>query len=236
MSDARIGLMLYSVRDASATDLEGTLREVAAIGYDGVEIFDLHGHEPARVARWLGELGLVALARHSRLDPIEQELPALAAEARTLGWQRLVVSYVEPLELTRATLDRITVAATSAAEAGLELGYHNHDAEVSQGFLDRLPPDVFLELDAGWAWYAGVDPATLLGRGPIVHIKDLRSRSGREFCPVGDGDVGYDRIVRAAVEAGAEWLVVEQDQSDGSELEDAARSFEALRRMLGVTA
>jgi sugar phosphate isomerase/epimerase len=179
MSDARIGLMLYSVRDASATDLEGTLREVAAIGYDGVEIFDLHGHEPARVARWLDELGLVALARHSRLDPIEQELPALAAEARTLGWQRLVVSYVEPLELTRATLDRITVAATSAAEAGLELGYHNHDAEVAQGFLELLPPDVFLELDAGWAWYAGVDPASLLGRGPIVHIKDLRSRSRR---------------------------------------------------------
>jgi hypothetical protein len=43
-------------------------------------------------------------------------------------------------------------------------------------------------------------------------------------------------LAPAAVEAGVEWLVVEQDESDGSELEDAARSFEALRRMLGVTA
>jgi sugar phosphate isomerase/epimerase len=236
MSDPRIGLMLYSVREVCAADLEGTLREVAAIGYDGVEFFDLHGHAPARIAGWLDELGLVALGRHSQLGPIEDELPALAAEARALGWQRLVVSYVAPSDLTEATLDRITVAATAAAEAGLELGYHNHDAEVAQGFLDRLPPEVFLELDAGWAWYAGVDPATLLGRGPIVHIKDLRSRSGREYCPVGDGGVGYDQLAPAAAEAGAEWLVVEQDESDGSELEDATRSFEALRRMLGVTA
>jgi sugar phosphate isomerase/epimerase len=228
--------MLYSLRDACAADLEGTLREVAAIGYDGVEIFDLHGHAPAQVAGWLDELGLVALARHSQLAAIEDELPALAAEARALGWQRLVVSYVDPADLGEATLERIMVAATAAVEAGLELGYHNHDAEVTLGFLELLPPSVFLELDAGWAWYAGVDPASLLGRGPIVHIKDLRSRSGREFCAVGDGAVGNDVLAPAAVEAGVEWLVVEQDESDGSELEDAARSFEALRRMLGVTA
>ena len=68
MSDARIGLMLYSVRDACAADLEATLREVAAIGYDGVEIFDLHGHDPDAVAGWLDELGLVAIARHCQLD------------------------------------------------------------------------------------------------------------------------------------------------------------------------
>jgi sugar phosphate isomerase/epimerase len=236
MSDARIGLMLYSLREACASDFEGTLRDVAAIGYEGVELFDLHGEAPATVAGWLDELGLVALARHSQLGPIESDLPGLAAEARTLGWQRLVVSYVDPADLNEQTLDRIRVATTEAAASGLELGYHNHDAEVAQGFLDRLPPDVFLELDAGWAWYAGVDPVDLLGRGPLVHIKDLGSRDAHVFCAVGDGAVGYERIVPAAVEAGAEWLIVEQDRSDGSELADAARSYDAVRRMLAVTA
>ncbi len=236
MTDARTGLMLYSVRDACEADLEGTLREVAAIGYDGVEIFDLHGHAPATVAGWLDALGLEAIARHSRLGPIEDDLAELAAEARALGWQRLVVSYVEPSHLTEATLDRIQVAATAASAAGLELGYHNHDAEVALGFIDRLPPDVFLELDAGWAWWAGADPVELLGRGPLVHIKDMRSREGREFCAVGEGGVDFARLVPAAVEAGVEWLIVEQDASDGSPLEDAAHSYRALRRMLGVTA
>jgi sugar phosphate isomerase/epimerase len=236
MSDARIGLMLYSVREACAADFEGTLREVAAIGYDGVEIFDLHGHAPAQVSAWLDELELVAIARHSLLEVIEDDLAALAEEARAVGWQRLVVSFVDPANLNDETLDRIAVAATAVAEAGLELGYHNHDAEVAQGFLDRLPPAVFLELDAGWAWYAGADPVDLLGRGPLVHIKDLGSRERRMFCPVGDGGVGYERVAPAAYEAGAEWLIVEQDESDGSPLADAARSFSALRRMLGVVA
>jgi sugar phosphate isomerase/epimerase len=236
MSGARVGLMLYSVREACARDLEGTLRAVAAIGYDGVEVFDLHGHGAAEVAGWLDELGLVACARHSQLGPIEDELPALVAEARALGWQRLVISWVDPADLTAATLERIQRVARAAAEAGLELGYHNHDAEITQGFLDRLPSEVFVELDAGWAWWAGVDPIDLLGRGPLVHIKDLRSRDDKAFCPVGDGGVGYERVAPAAIEAGAEWLIVEQDQSEGPELEDAARSFEALQRMLGVTA
>jgi sugar phosphate isomerase/epimerase len=236
MSDHQIGLMLYSVRDASAADLHGTLAEVAAIGYAGVEVFDLHGHDPAIVGDWLRELGLVASSRHARLEDIEQSLPALAAEARALGWRRLVISFVDPAELGDETISRIAAAARDAAAAGLELGYHNHDAEISQGFLERLPPDVFVELDTGWAWFAGADPVELLGDVPIVHIKDLRSRSEHLFSPVGDGLVDFERIVPAAVAAGAEWLIVEQDRSDGSELADARRSYEALQRMLAVVA
>ena len=62
---ARVGLMLYSVREACARDFEATLREVAAMGYEGVELFDLHGREPAEVAGWLGGLGLPACGRHA---------------------------------------------------------------------------------------------------------------------------------------------------------------------------
>jgi hypothetical protein len=50
---ARVGLTLYSVRESCAADFEGTLREVAEIGYEGVEPFDLHGHEPTEVGAWL---------------------------------------------------------------------------------------------------------------------------------------------------------------------------------------
>jgi sugar phosphate isomerase/epimerase len=232
MNDARIALMLYSVRDASAADLHGTLGEVAGIGYDGVEVFDLHGHDPDTVGRWLTELGLVVCARHCRLEEMEQALPALVAEARALGWSRLVISWVDPANLNDETLARIAVVARDAAASGLELGYHNHDAEVSQGFLDRLPDGVFVELDAGWAWWAGTDPVDLLGRGPLVHIKDMTSQTEHLFGPVGDGLVGYERVAPAAVAAGAEWLIVEQDRSDGSELDDARRSYQALQRML----
>jgi sugar phosphate isomerase/epimerase len=233
---SRVGLQLYSVRRTAAADFEAALREIAAFGYEGVELVDLHGHTPEQVAAWLEELSLVAFSRHARLETIETELAALTRESDTLGWKRLVVSWVDPAELDTSTLARLAVAATAVAGQGLELGYHNHDAEVEQGFLERLPGDVFLELDAGWTWYAGVDPVSLLGRGPLVHIKDFRVRGEHSYCPVGDGAVGYERIVPAAARAGAEWLIVEQDEPVGSELEDARRSLAAVITMLGEVA
>jgi sugar phosphate isomerase/epimerase len=232
----RVALMLYSVRQASAADFSSTLHDTSALGYEGVELFDLHGHDPETVGGWLNELGLAAVGRHARLEDIEKRLPELAAEARVLGWTRLVVSWVPPSELDGSTLARLASAASAVAAQGLELGYHNHDAEVEQGFLERLPAGVFLELDAGWAWYAGADPVDLLGRGPLVHIKDFRVRGEHSYCPVGDGAVGYERIVPAAARAGAEWLIVEQDEPQDTELEDARRSLAAVITMLGEVA
>ena len=69
-----------------------------------------------------------------------------------------------------------------------------------------------------------------------MHIKDFRVRGEHSYCPVGDGAVGYERIVPAAARAGAEWLIVEQDEPVGSELEDARRSLAAVITMLGEVA
>jgi sugar phosphate isomerase/epimerase len=243
---ARIGLMLYSVRDECARDFEGVLRAAAAMGYEGVEIFDLHGHEPAEIRSWLDELGLVAVSRHAPLDVIETWLPELADEGRALGWRRVAINWLDPETLeTPGLVDRIAALVPAAREHGLELGFHNHDAELrplSSGntFFDELPSGLFIELDLGWAWYADVDVLALLDRVrdrcPIVHVKDIASREGREFRPVGDGAVGYERLAPAAVAAGVEWLLVEQDEADGSTLDAAERSYGALTRMLQVAA
>ena len=56
------------------------------------------------------------------------------------------------------------------------------------------------------------------------------------YCPVGDGAVGYEHVVPAAVAAGVEWLLVEQDEVDGSELDAAERSLAALEGFVGVAA
>jgi sugar phosphate isomerase/epimerase len=135
--------------------------------------------------------------------------------------------------------------ARAAQEIGLRLGLHNHESELrplpgGPTFLDlvrRLAPDlIWLELDLGWVWYAGADPLDQLelstGRCPLVHIKDFSSRQGRDDVPVGDGLVGYDRVVPAAVVAGADWLVVEQDEPKGDPFAAVERSLSAVRRFL----
>jgi len=242
---ARIGLMLYTVRGDCAHDLEGTLRAVTALGYEGVELFDLHGHPPDQVRAWLDDCGLEVAGRHASLDVLERELPRLGTEAVVLGSSRVVLSWIEPptsLAAVAAVKERLGRIAERAGELGLEVGFHNHDGELrpleggsrALDALRELP--IFLELDLGWAWWAGVDPVELLeetsGRVPLVHVKDFRTRGERSFCPVGDGAVGYERIAPAAVASGVEWLLVEQDETEGPALDAAATSLVALRAML----
>ncbi len=186
-------------------------------------------------------------ARHARLEAIESQLPALAAEARALGWRRVSVSWVDPAELGPELLRRLAAAADAAAAHGLELGFHNHDPEAAErdgggSFLDDLLAEesVFLELDLGWVWVAGADPLDLLararGRCPLVHVKDFHRRDAEAFTAVGDGAVGYEQVAPAAVAAGAEWLLVEQDETDGPALDAARRSFVALTAMVAEVA
>ena len=56
---------------------------------------------------------------------------------------------------------------------------------------------LFLELDLGWVWYAGLEPLALLegagARAPLVHVKDMRKDDGPVHVPLGAGDIDYGR-------------------------------------------
>ena len=201
-----------------------------------------------RVRRWLDGSGLAVAGRHTMLEAVETELDQLVEEAGVLGTERLVVAWIEPpatSDEARAMAQRMTDAARRVVDRGLQFGFHNHAGELrpldhGRSFLEELSEAselIFFELDLGWAWEAGADPVEQLeratGRCPLVHVKDFRTRGGRAFCPVGDGAVGYELVVPAAVLAGAEWLLVEQDEIDGPPLEAVERSFRSVRRMLG---
>jgi len=235
----RIGLQLYTVRDECERDLDGTLRTVASLGYDGVELFG--PVEVAPLRELLDELGLVVAGLHVGIDA---DVEVLAAEARLLGCDRAAISWIDPPANVAERDDavrRVAALASRARDAGLRLGFHNHWGELERledgaTLLERLrelPADLlWLELDLGWGWEAGTPPARLLewarGRTPLVHVKDLRARGTREFCPVGDGAVGYEGIVAKAEELGVEWLIVEQDELDRAPAEALERSFKAL--------
>ena len=133
---ARIGLMLYSVRRACADDFEATLRAVAAMGYTGVEVFDLHGHDVASRARLARRRSALTSAVCTRLSPRSRQIsPGLAATARGLGTDRLVVSWVaQPTSAAEAAdvQRRLELVAAAAGGHGVRLGFHNHDGGTPQ--------------------------------------------------------------------------------------------------------
>jgi sugar phosphate isomerase/epimerase len=246
---AKVGLQLWTIRDECDRDLAATLQRVGDIGYDGIELFQLHGHEAGQVRAWLDAAGLTALGRHAPLDVLEVHTEQLAAELATLGTDTLALSWVDPdwLDRPHELIARIHAVAQMVCELDIRFGVHNHSAELraledSRTFLDllrELPTELlWLELDLGWIWQAGTDPAEELertaGRCPVVHLKDYASREDRDDVAIGDGVVGYDELVPAAVAANAEWLVVEQDTVGPDPFGSVERSLRAVRRMLAT--
>lgn len=112
------------------------------------------------------------------------------------------------------------------------------------------------ELDTCWVNVGGEVPAEYLlkysGRAPVVHLKDFygeksdsmyeligiksdvpQKPSGFELRPVGSGIQDFPAILKAAEKAGAEWVVVEQDNpSMGlTPMESIAKSREYLKTL-----
>ena len=112
------------------------------------------------------------------------------------------------------------------------------------------------EIDVCWVKYAGVDPAAYIrqyaGRCPVVHLKDYTGEKSEapvyellgqasqtnpsekkfQFKPFGHGCQDAESIIKASVESGAEWFVVEQDiAAPYTPLEAARMSMETLRKI-----
>ena len=101
---------------------------------------------------------------------------------------------------------------------------------------DTVPADLLqTELDVCWVRVGGEEPASYIrkytGRAPVVHLKDYAGGKSEhmyeligieseekapeenpfEFRPVGSGVQDMPAIIEAAKDAGAGWVVVEQD-------------------------
>ncbi|GAC1356963.1 MAG: sugar phosphate isomerase/epimerase [Ktedonobacteraceae bacterium] len=246
MDIAAVALELYTVRDETERDFAGTLRNVAAIGYPGVEFAGYGGLAAQEMKTLLVEMGLRAVATHVGLQAIEQDLAKEIAYCQEIGCTFLVLPWLAPeqrtMKIFRQLAPRLNAFGQQCQEGGITFGYHNHDFEFVQHngetFMDIFLADtdpalVKLELDVYWAAYAGVDPTTFLrqhaGRIPLVHLKDMTPE--RTFTEVGDGTLNMSAIIKVASAKGTQEFIVENDAPVLPSLESARRSLENLRTM-----
>src|SRR5277367_4964866 len=77
-----IGLQLYTVREAVAADLPGTLRKLAAIGYGEVELAGMLPMPARELRTLLEDLGLRAPSMHSSMADLQKGLTERLEYAR----------------------------------------------------------------------------------------------------------------------------------------------------------
>src|SRR6266705_975951 len=129
----RIGLELYSVRDAMGRDPDGTLAAVRAMGYTDVELLWSFGNfrrttEQVRAA--LDHEGLRAPSAHVSPTVVLVGWERSLAIAHRLGHEYLIVPSFTPdtarsLDDWREWADRFNAAGAAARRAGIWLAFHN---------------------------------------------------------------------------------------------------------------
>lgn len=192
-----IGIQLYTLRNELAKDPGGTLKQVAADGYQQVEPFGFPNCDP--LIKGAKEAGLQLNSTHFEWDAVinpkdaaMSDFAKIVEKAKEIGFSNLVIPYLQDGD--RKTLDHYKKIAENANKAavmakavGIQLSYHNHNFEFQpmEGgktgydiFMAEFSPDMQFEIDVFWVKAAGIDPSELIkklsGRVSQLHLKDLK--------------------------------------------------------------
>ncbi len=253
-----LGIELYAVRHELTKDLNGTLKQVADIGYKVVEFYAPYFQWTAAKARevrqTLDGLGLRCLSTHNHMEAFRGDGLAKAIELSGILGVRQVVLASPPYSIgtadeVKAMCEELTVASAAFQRHGLSAGYHNHGPEWKvlaggQRGMDIIaantPKEFVLQLDIGTCLAAGADPVPWIkshpGRIRSIHLKDWTAKAStvEEGYKVlfGEGDARWAEICAAAeTVGGVEIYLMEQEGSRFSEMETAKRCFESWQKL-----
>lgn len=246
-----IGLQLFTLREDLAKDFRGTLRQVAEMGYEGVEFAGYGGLPADELKQLLQELNLKAIGAHVSLANMKADLNKEIEYLHTIGAKYLICPYIaaedrENPEAWKSLFAYFAEAGQQVNEQGLQFAYHNHAFEFEmkvddQYVFDALyasasPEAIQVEMDAGWVQFAGLDTlqyiANYAGRLPLLHLKDFKGVINGQINTVelGQGEIDLPSVIQAGSDAGVEWIIVEQDRCANPPLESVATSYNWLKQ------
>ncbi|MWV42187.1 TIM barrel protein [Paenibacillus sp. HJL G12] len=251
MKKINIGLQLFTLRDETSSDFEGTLRKVAELGYEGVE-FAGYGNIPAdEMKTLLNELGLKGFSSHVSLQAMRDNLQKEIDYLKTIGAKYMICPYLMPEDRPQTSegwnrlFSELEEIGNEVRKQGLIFGYHNHDFEFHGQagdqnafdgmFAETTPEAVQVEMDVCWVQFAGKNPIEYIhryaGRLPLLHLKDFsKDEQGQmKTLELGQGSVDIPAVIEASAEAGVEWLIVEQDVCQNPPLESISNSYNWLK-------
>ena len=258
MTTPQVSMQLIIFGERNEGDIAGVLKDVQAAGFAAFEagnLFASYGEENVRGI--LQETGLTVSGAHYGYGTFADtaDLQKQIAYAQAIGLKRLMCSGVaeNSTEGYKQSAAVFNEAGRRLADAGLSFNYHNHDWEFNDlggvTGMDILaaetdPALVKFNIDVFWLYYAGQAPAAFIAkhadRTGYFHFKDgrkIRPLVGKphpEFLELGRGEVDLKAAYTAAVQASAEWIVYEQDNTQKTPLESATISRDYLKSTLGI--
>lgn len=138
-----IGLQLWTVKEDAAKDLDGTLKHIADVGYNNVELFGYNkrkyfGKTIEETKALLNKYKLKSTSAHVAINDFlfnndEDQLKYAIEDAKTMGHDYLTQPWLaedkRSLDTFKMLADKFNKAGEACKKAGLKFAYHNHDFE-----------------------------------------------------------------------------------------------------------
>lgn len=218
----RVGIQLYSVRDAMGKDPKGSLEKLAAMGYIHVEHANyinrkFYGYTPKDFKKLLADNSLQMPSGHTVMtandwDDTKKDFTDkwkyTIEDAAEVG-QRFVISpwlddaLRHDMDKLKKTMDQFNKCGELCKKSGMKFGYHNHNFEFSTKIGDGTLYDYILANTDPSLVAQQMDMGNMLGAGGIA-LDLLKKYPGRfELMHVkdeiksttGQGMDGYDSTI-----------------------------------------
>lgn len=252
MKISQVAAQLYTVRDYCKTvaDLGETLKKIRAIGYQAVQISGVGPIPEEDIVRMLNRTDLICCATHE--GNILTEPEKVVTRLRKLNCRYTAYPYpggvkLETLADAKDLAHRLNAAGRVLSDAGQVLTYHNHNIEFRKVegrlilevlYAETDPAFLQGEIDTFWVQYGGGSPEDwcrkLAGRLPLLHLKDygVTPENAHTFAEIGNGNLNWKAIIKAAEKSGCEWYIVEQDTCPGNPFDSLKLSFDYIKEHL----
>lgn len=256
-------VQLFTLRDFIQTP-EGfadTIRRVREMGCNTVQFSRVGASIPADfITDVVKEYDMKVCVTHSPMHRIFNDLPKLIEEHKAWGCFSVGLGNLENCYLDDGYegycrfIKDIAPVVTELKKNGMTFAYHSHTFEFVEYhgrrmydmLIEETDPDGFHFIqDSFWMKYGGLPHAQYMekvaGRMEVMHAKDftmLLLPMGHilgETGTIGEGNIDYPPLLRAAARTGVKVIAIEQDRCARDPFDCLRDAFVQLKRLLNET-
>jgi sugar phosphate isomerase/epimerase len=233
-----IGCQTWPVRQLIAKDFPGTIKQLAAAGFQSIELCSPVGYSDSGFAglatysgadlrKILSDAGVTCISSHFGIDELRKDQARSIAWAKEVGLTQMIVPSLDGPK--NPTMDDVKRAAAEynkmgelAARSGIQQGLHNEDFETSMvegkrtydlllGLLDPKLVKFQFQVSTISQGYDAADYFTKYpGRFFSMHVQGWSAQT-KKIMPVGQDTLDWKKIFTAAKSAGIQNYFVEMN-------------------------
>jgi sugar phosphate isomerase/epimerase len=233
-----IGCQTWPVRDMIAKDFPGTIKQLAAAGFQTIELCSpvgyadsgfagLAAYKAGELRKILNDAAVTCVSSHFGIEELRANQEGRIAWAKDLGLTQMLVPTLNgpkkpTMDDVKRAADEYNKMAEKSAQAGIQQGLHNEDFELSMVDGKRTYDLLFDLLDPKLVKFQfqvstisrGYDAAEYFTRYPgrfiSMHVQGWSSEA-KKMMPVGQDNLDWKKIFSTAKTAGIKNYFVEMN-------------------------